>query len=42
MNKKIRMTGKENKVLQYREQSNKDHYLRIQSQQQGIQIDVKE
>ena len=42
INKKTKMTGKENKVIQYREQFNNDFYLMIQSQQQGIQIDVME
>ena len=42
MNMRLKMTFKENKVIQYKEQSNKALYLMIQSQKQGIQIDVKE
>ena len=42
MNMKTKVTAKENKVIQYKEQSNKALYLMVQSQKQGIQIDLKE
>ena len=36
MNMKTKVTAKENKVIQYREQSNKALYLRVQSQKQWV------
>ena len=36
MNMKMKVTAKENKVIQYREQSNKALYLRVQSQKQWV------
>ena len=42
MNMKMKVTAKENKVIQYWEQSNKALYLRVQSQKQWVQIDLKE
>jgi len=42
MNMKMKVTAKENKVIQYKEQSNNALYLMVQSQKQGIQIDLKE
>ena len=36
MNMKTKVTAKENKVIQYWEQSNKALYLRVQSQKQWV------
>ena len=36
MNKKTKVTAKESKLFQYREQSNKALHLMVQSQKQGI------
>lgn len=42
INKKVKLNAAQNRMMQYKEQSNSAFYFLVQSQQQGIQLDLKD